>query len=93
MAQHQHIDQKSTTVRSKTTVYRDGFGRRNGTQRIQRIWGGCLRRPDRARADRPAGRQAASDADRRERWVAGLLTLIAAGYGIAVLARIVAMYR
>lgn len=92
MAQPQHIAQKSTIVRSETGAIQDGFGRRGGHRQIQRIWSGDLRRPDGARGDQPAGRQAATGADRLERWVTGVLTLIAAGYGIAVLARIVVMY-
>lgn len=92
MAQRQAKPEKSTIDRLEIGAYHDRFGQRDGSHRSQQIWGGYRRRPDRARADRLIGRHSARHADRLERWVAGLLTLIAAGYGIAVLARIVAMY-
>ena len=92
MVPRQSFSDKSTNVRLEIGALQEGSGRRDDVHRIQWIWGGYPTPRDGARADRPVSRQTAHHADRLERWVAGLLTVIAAVYGIALLARVVAMY-
>ena len=92
IAPRRTISQKSTTVRSKSGLHQRALVRRDGSARLPRIWGGCGRRQDALHADRPLGFRTAADAGRLEPLVTGLLTLIASGYALAVLIRVVAMY-
>lgn len=86
------ISDNSTTVRSKIGLDQRSVRRRNGPARLPRIWGGCRRWPAAARAERAPDGNAMADEGRLDRLVTGLLTLVAAGYAVAVLIRIVAMY-
>ncbi len=92
IAPNRTTSEKSTTVRSKSGSYQRGLGHHDGSARLPRIWGACGRWPAAARADRAPGGEAMADAGRMDRLVTGLLTLVAAGYAVAVFIRIVAMY-
>ena len=92
IAQHHAIAENSTTVRSKIDSHGDALGLRNTSARLSRSLGGVEGRPWAKQTDRPDVREATADMGRLERLVTGLLTLIAAGYAVAVLVRIVALY-
>ncbi len=92
MAQNHAIPENSTTVRSQIGPHQNPLGLRNTSDRLSRSSGGVEGRPWAKQTDRLEIREARDDTGRLERLVTGLLTMIAAGYAMAVLIRIIALY-